>query len=240
MGFRFVLLLNITIFCIFNVTVLGENPQIHFFLFEKKFELSDFISLYELFGMFNSDIKSLTIKFNKDEPFNGIFKYLTNQIKMNLHMTGIIRVTSSGTSHFSLKQPHDIICPIGTGDWISNNAPNSFIQIDFRKYLYTPSFYSVKFFSLTDQYMIKSWVIEGSVDGEKWFCLDEERLDQKFNDHEISCRFFSECPIRFIRFCQTTLNKAKNNILSIHSIELFGDLAYIEKSELYLKSSGFM
>ncbi|KAK8875656.1 hypothetical protein M9Y10_005830 [Tritrichomonas musculus] len=178
--------------------------------------------------------------FTENSPFKGLFAELFKQSKLNLHMAGVIRVTSSGSSHLSTKQPHEIINPTGRGDWISNNAPNAFLQIDFRSYLFHPTYYSLSFYSMKKDNRIKSWVMQGSVDGSSWFCLDEVRLNRRFDSSQISCAMFSDIPVRFVRICQIGKNLSGNNVLSLHQIEFFGELVYDSKAPIRLKTAGFM
>lgn len=183
---------------------------------------------------------NISSDFTENLPFQGLFYELYKQSKLNLHMSGVIRVSSSGSSHLSNKQPHDIINPIGIGDWISNNIPNAFIQIDFRSYLFIPSYYSICFYSMKKDNRMKSWIVQGSVDGSTWFCLDEERLNKHFNDSQISCRMFSDVPVRFVRLKQIGKNVSGSNVMSLHQIEFFGELTYDSKAPIRLKTAGFM
>lgn len=178
--------------------------------------------------------------FSKEFTFKGLFAKLSETSKLNLHMTGIIRITSSGTSHLSAKQPHEIINIVGRGDWMSNNAPHAFFQVDFRHYLFYPNDYSLSLYSFKPDNRMKAWVMEGSLDGANWFCLDEQRLSKKFDGSVISCRMFSDCPIRFVRLSIVGQNISGNNILMLHQIEFFGSLIYDANAPIRLKSAGFI
>ena len=183
---------------------------------------------------------NIICNFNEDKPFNGLFAELFKKSRINLHMSGTIRVTSSGSSHLSTKQPHEIINPTGRGDWISNNAPNAFFQIDFRSYLLLPTHYSISFYSMKKDNRMKSWTMQGSLDGASWFCLDEFRLNKHFDSSQISCRMFSDVPVRFVRLKLIGKNSSGNNVLTLHQIEFFGELIFDSNAPIRLKSAGFI
>ncbi|OHT06439.1 F5/8 type C domain containing protein [Tritrichomonas foetus] len=182
----------------------------------------------------------IVAQFNESNPFQGLFHMMSKKGGMNPHATGEIRITSTGTSPTSVKQPHDIILSLGRGDWMSNNVPGSFIQFDFRKYQLNPTHYSLKFYSGLPNNRLKGWALEGSIDGSRWFCLDEYHLCRNFLESQITLGLFSDIPVRFLRIFQIGKNIAGNNILVLNQVEFFGELIYNPNAPLHIQSSGFM
>jgi hypothetical protein len=73
---------------------------------------------------------------------------------------------------------------------------------------------------------LKSWVVQGSLDGWAW-----TELDRKTNNYDLtdlpwtaSCAVSNSAECRFIRLLQTGLTHERNDILSVYFLEFFGTL----------------
>jgi hypothetical protein len=73
---------------------------------------------------------------------------------------------------------------------------------------------------------LRSWVLEGSVDGSEWAAMDERRDSFELNRKDAVATFRVRGPIEcwFVRLRQTARNHCNNDYLSISAFELFGTL----------------
>jgi hypothetical protein len=75
---------------------------------------------------------------------------------------------------------------------------------------------------------LKSWVLEGSVDGQRWTDIDRKTDTQNFRDLDndavasFAVSHIAEC--RFIRMTQSGKNHAGDYRLLLQSVEFFGTL----------------
>jgi hypothetical protein len=98
----------------------------------------------------------------------------------------------------------------------SNDEPGQWICWDFQDMLVCATHYAIK----TE--MLKSWVIETSLDGANW----TER-DQKTETKPYSCiivSFGESAEFRFVRVTQTGINRIGYDRLLISAFEVFGTL----------------
>jgi hypothetical protein len=76
---------------------------------------------------------------------------------------------------------------------------------------------------------LKSWIVEGSVDGESWTEIDRKKNTQEFKDLKLlgTGSFVVAKPMecRFIRLTQTATNHNGSDILYLRDVEFFGTLA---------------
>jgi hypothetical protein len=106
----------------------------------------------------------------------------------------------------------------------SGIMPGQWVCWDFREMRVRPTHYTIKTLCL------KSWVVEGSLDGKSWTEIDRQTNNQDFKDrHLIPTASFAvsnpaEC--RFIRLTQTGENpEHKNDYLYLSAVEFFGTLS---------------
>jgi hypothetical protein len=73
---------------------------------------------------------------------------------------------------------------------------------------------------------MKSWLIEGSLDGVKWTVLDRRKDDTELNGYNkiISLPLSVSTECRFIRLGQKDVNHNGNNYLSLRAFEFFGTI----------------
>jgi hypothetical protein len=159
-----------------------------------------------------------------EAPFGGILAHLTVIGGGNVHLKGMVRVSSSGdccgkcfeVTNFGWK-----------GHFYTANRPNSWIQFDFNPRQVALTDYTLKS-DLSKGYHLLHWKLEGSHDGKNWVVRDK-RGTQDLNGMSIvkSYRCIPEQTptfFRYIRLTQTGENASGENDLFLCNIEFFGML----------------
>jgi hypothetical protein len=74
---------------------------------------------------------------------------------------------------------------------------------------------------------LKSWVVEGSLDGESWTEIDRQTNNQYFNGRYAPASFAVSNPAecRFIRLTQTDKRHDNYDSLLLYAVEFFGTLS---------------
>jgi hypothetical protein len=71
--------------------------------------------------------------------------------------------------------------------------------------------------------LLKSWVVEGSLDGERWTEIDRKRDNEDFKKWNTASFTVSKpAEWRFIRLTQTDKNHSGDNVLRLCAVEFFG------------------
>jgi hypothetical protein len=168
----------------------------------------------------------------------GFFELLERKITVNPHSVGFIRIRATDPCMADTDRLWLICSKHGSGSYISLNIPNSYVQIDLRKYRVHPTHYLLESEPLVQMRSL-CWVVEGSDNGCKWECLDERRLARPPEPIAVyRCR--ASGFRRFIRLRQTGLNSVRNHQLAFRRLELFGNVEYRPESALALESAGFV
>jgi hypothetical protein len=109
--------------------------------------------------------KSLNFSTTKPDLSDGIISYLSRKHWGHVHLTGIVTISSQWLSEISLN-----LVSGWTSCWPfwSANEPDQWICCDFGEMRIRPTQYTILGGRL------KSWVIEGSVDGESWTEIDRQ------------------------------------------------------------------
>jgi hypothetical protein len=82
-----------------------------------------------------------------------------------------------------------------------------------------PTHYTVKTQTL------KSWVLEGSLDGESWMEIDRRQSDQVLEQASFVLSLLTPMDFRIIRLTQTSKNQAGDDCLLLSAVEFFGRLS---------------
>jgi hypothetical protein len=152
---------------------------------------------------------------------DGIISYLTRKHRGNVHDKGIVTITSKSVLNDDPKLALRNLADL-THDscFQSKNEPDQWVCWDFHEMRVRPTHYTIRTFGL------KSWVVEGSLDGEAWTEIDRETDNVDFNRWGKTTSFAvsnsAEC--RFIRLTQTGKGHDGYDILSIRAFEVFGTL----------------
>jgi hypothetical protein len=141
----------------------------------------------------------------------------------NVHDKGVVAITSS--SHTA---PH-VAAHLADLDldtvFNSERSPYQWFCYDFKDQRVVLTHYSIRTYPYA-KYNPRSWVVESSIDGDKW-----TELDRKVNCEELRAtradRVFpvsSQAECRMVRFRQTGPTHAKDHFLCLTAFEVFGTL----------------
>jgi hypothetical protein len=152
---------------------------------------------------------------------DGIISYLTKKHGGNVHDRGIVAITASSVVH--PRNDAKMAADADFSSWfLSRDEPGQWVCWDFREMRVRPTHYSIATSSL------RSWLLEGSVDGERWAEFDRQtdRMDFMFHSNcpEWGITPFAvanplEC--RFIRLTQT----GESAGMRLDIVEFFGTLS---------------
>jgi hypothetical protein len=157
--------------------------------------------------------------FNCGTDFAGILTHMARGVPGQVVVSG----NSCGKSReASLAQIVDFTWK---GSWLSENRPNSWIQIDFLKATVCITDYTIKTYPVGPGFShLKSWVIEGSTDGQ-WVVLDAQKNNNDLNGKSLLATFRCSGPQRqcsSFKLRQTGPNHHDDNYLCITNIEFYG------------------
>jgi hypothetical protein len=156
------------------------------------------------------------------KSLDGIISSLTRKHGGNVHEKGIVTVTSKSTAgQKSRNAPQN--CADLTHDsysFESNNAPGQWVCWDFGDVLVGLTGYTIR------AWKVKSWILEGSLDGETWTEIDQVTGNEDFKEDMATASFTlpkpAEC--RFIRLTQSDKKHNGTHVLNLQAVEFFGTL----------------
>jgi hypothetical protein len=155
---------------------------------------------------------------------DGIISHLAKKHGGNVHEKRIVTISSKSIRSGSLKNVADVTSESFLD---SNDEPSQWISWDFQKMVVQLTCYTIK------SACLKSWIVEGSVDGKNW-----TEIDRETNNRHFDLRAWDYWPgagigafpvsnragFRFIRLMQTGKNHYGNDALSLRAVEFFGTL----------------
>ena len=153
---------------------------------------------------------------------------MTRKYGGNLHNLKI--VTASASGYLGENFPANAISLAADTVFLSSPVPNSWLSYDFGERLVCPTNYTIRswFRGRVGAANLKSWVIEGSLDGETWDILDRRKDDNHLNDRNAIGSFDispkPERTYRFIRLRQTDKTHSGEDNIQLWSFEIFGTL----------------
>jgi hypothetical protein len=162
----------------------------------------------------------MDIPINCDKPLEGIIAYLTRKHGGNVHEKGIVTLTSKSTGFGGLTNVADLR---DDSKFESADQPGQWICWDFGEMCIRPTGYTLR------AYRLKSWVVEGSVNGETWTEIDRRMDNQDFdlpNTTTASFEAAEPAGYRFIRLTQVGPKHNNNHILLVRAVEFFGTLLW--------------
>jgi hypothetical protein len=168
----------------------------------------------------------LDFPMTKPDIWDGIISYLSRKHRNHVHSAGIVTITSQWLSPISLYfvSGYNSCWPFWSAD-----EPDQWICWDFGKMRIRPTQYTILGARL------KSWVIEGSVDGENWNEIDRQ-TDHDFGvvEDDSGLRgipalidFWNPMECRFIRLSQTDNDNLGDvgGRIGVQAMEFFGTLS---------------
>jgi hypothetical protein len=151
----------------------------------------------------------------------GIISYLRHKHGGNLHEKGIVTVTSTSVLDDDPDFGPENVAGAASDSWFfSRDDPGQWLCWDFGELRLRPTNYTVS------SHLLRSWVVEGSVNGAIWTVIDRQSDNQDFKRKANVASFdvseSVEC--RFVRLSQTDENHRNGYILAIDTVEFFGTL----------------
>jgi hypothetical protein len=163
---------------------------------------------------------AFSVPFIREKPGPGIFAELAERYGQNLEANGVVTFTSkSKGARFGFFKRW--IWNQGS-EFVSENAPNQWVCWDFRESRVRPTHYTLETSGL------KSWVLEGSLDGVSWVEIDRARDTHCFQRHlSVRCTFAVPNPQewRSLRLTQTSKDHNGQDTLRFSRLEFFGSFA---------------
>jgi hypothetical protein len=104
------------------------------------------------------------------------------------------------------------------------NSPNQWLCYDFKDRKIEPTHYSIHAHS--NNFYLRHWVLEGSLDGSKWDAVDQHMNDTTTNtEHPIGTfKISKSIAYQYIRLRQTGKNATGDDHLILFAFEIFGRL----------------
>jgi hypothetical protein len=162
---------------------------------------------------------TLRIPMKGGKDVDGIMAYLARKHRGNVHDKGIVTINSksvSGNPMYDPKYAHDFI---GARHFESGPAAGQWVLWDFREMRITLTGYTLSA-------LLKSWVLEGSLDGQSWTEIDQRTDPEAFRygNHLNSFPVETRAGSRFLRLTQIGKNGEGKNVMCF-AVEFFGTLS---------------
>ena len=171
----------------------------------------------------------LEFQVDSENKFNGILKYLNDKTGGNILQNGTINITSNNESSYT---PYNMVDFQSDDYFRHENNEMSTILFDFKDKSIQMTHYSIHTGTYdTNRGHLKSWVIEGSVDGNQWDEIDNQTNNSSLNGSRYEAIFEVKHKrkefYRYIRLRQTGLAwcpDSNNNRFEIMYIDFYGVL----------------
>ncbi|OHT07115.1 hypothetical protein TRFO_05349 [Tritrichomonas foetus] len=157
--------------------------------------------------------------------FDGIFNYLNKKCNDNCLFRGLVKVTSSTRGKGSIE---NIVSKDHTNFWTSANKEDNYIAFNFAPLKVSINAYSLLTFDYgPNDFHMKSWILEGSNNNDKWTKIDlvvnDEYLNgpRKFHTYVVSKE---SIPFTYIRLKLYGPNHFGSYFMAIKGFELFGKI----------------
>jgi hypothetical protein len=154
------------------------------------------------------------------KSLDGIISYLTQKHGGNVHEKGIVTITSKSVLRddpdCALKNVADLT---SDSHFDSKNEPGQWVCWDFGEMRVRPTHYTI----WTGR--LKSWVVEGSLNGRSWTEIDRQTNNQDFCDWNTASFAVSKpAEFRFIQLTQIDRRQCGDHYLALGAVEFFGTL----------------
>jgi hypothetical protein len=157
---------------------------------------------------------------------DAIFERLARQQGGDLAELGIVTVTGNSLSENHARDLPGVIHHYWDRCWVSENAPGSWIEIDFGERSVFVTSYFLKTYRCAEGYShLRSWVLEGLARG-RCVILDERNNRSELNGRSRSATYDCSSPAlcKAVRLRQVGPNHRGDHYLVLRRIELFGEL----------------
>jgi hypothetical protein len=149
---------------------------------------------------------------------DGIISHLTRKYCGNVIEKGIMAISSRSVySDYAVKYVADLN---SDAYFMSKSDPGQWICWDFRKMSVHLTHYAIR------ARYLKSWIVDGSVDGTSWVEIDRQRDRDDFNGSGNVAVFAAANGVdcRFVRLTQVDTDCLGRNFLRLEGVEWFGAL----------------
>jgi hypothetical protein len=173
--------------------------------------------------------KKIEVPMGEAGTLDGIISYLAKNSSSE-----IVRLTSKSVRNddptFALRNVADLTTESGFMSW---NEPGQWVCWEFHGMRVRVTDYTIH------TQLLRSWVVEGSLDGEVWRKIDRRSGNQDFNErnHKASFAVSYLVEAAFIRLTQTGLNHGDHHDLLLYAVEFFGTLSHGERTANFLHSA---
>ena len=169
-------------------------------------------------------IRETLIKPDKEHPMHGVLWVLGQKCGGNVHNKGVVDITSSTTDY---NEPYEVANEDWKDYWYSKEEPFPWLCVDFKEMSFKPTNYTLRTFNCGPGYShIKTWVLEGSNDGENWTVIDSQTncnlMNQKRATIIFNCN--SDSSFHKLRLKMTGRNHHNGTYLCLSGIDFFGTL----------------
>jgi prefoldin subunit 5 len=164
----------------------------------------------------------LEIPMKEAESLDGIIAYLTKKYHGNVHYRKIVTISSKSDTRDYEYRVQNAADLSSSRAFDSVDEPEQWVCWDFREMRVRLTHYTIA------TWFLKSWVIEGSLDGTSWTALDRQTDTQHFKLVTLSHASFAlsrPAEFRFIRLTQTGKRHDGRDVLALKAVEFFGTLS---------------
>ena len=176
---------------------------------------------------YSPKIKILEFKPDGKDQFIGIINYLKTQ--SNDDFKNRVEVTASSVVS-NVHSPLNLTVFDDDDKWFESQPERyNWICYNFKKNRVIPTSYQIKSYPFQKNWHHpKSWVIQGSIDGNNWTDIDHKNnctvLNEKSVSHIFPIKNDNSLEFHYIRMKLTDTNWCNNNFLSLGSLEIYGQL----------------
>jgi hypothetical protein len=173
-----------------------------------------------------------TFPFRPSSPLNGIISHLTAKFGGNVHDRGVVHITANRPNSDHPSYAAKNVADLETDSYFqSAYEANQSICFDFKKMTITPTHYLIRTNGNDPNgYHLKTWVLEGSKEGNSWIEFDRQN-DRGDLNSQFAVAIFSvgrSESVRLLRLRQTRPNHRGDNRLIFTAFEIFGSVVGIE------------
>jgi hypothetical protein len=168
------------------------------------------------------DLKKVECPLREAKSLVGIITHLTNKCGGNVCNKGLVRITASSSYSGNVANIADLATDSA---FRTGNAPGQWICWEFRDAMIRPTHYTIR------SYLLRSWVVETSVDEENWERFDYQKENAAFKSGWNTASFarsgfHMESPgkCRFIRLSIAGKTHSGDDFLELRAFEIFGAL----------------
>jgi hypothetical protein len=163
-------------------------------------------------------LEKVALPITDSKSLNGIISYLTEK-HGSLDEKGIVATTAKSVVD-DYRIPRNVLALGRHSRFLSRDEPDQWLVWDFGRLCVFPTDYAI------ESMCLKSWIVEGSLDGESWTEMDRQTRNQDFRGawNRQAFRMANPLESRFIRLTQTEAGWENKHELSLSCCEFFGIL----------------